>query len=61
MYFGESTHDYAIGIGEILFIYGWDLVFWLAISGICRLMNFLVNAHWDTHAFAILIFVTLHF
>jgi hypothetical protein len=27
------------------FIFGWDLVFGLAISGICKLMNFLMNAH----------------
>jgi hypothetical protein len=28
------------------FICGWDLVFGLAISGICKLMNFLMNVHW---------------
>jgi hypothetical protein len=27
------------------FIFGWDLVFGLAISGISKLMNFLMNAH----------------
>jgi hypothetical protein len=47
IYFCESAHDYAIHIGEIfLFIFGWDLVFGLATSGICKLMNFLMNAHW---------------
>ncbi len=28
------------------FIFQWDFVFGLAISGICKLMNFLMNAHW---------------